>query len=100
AARADLPAGLPLITVGSAAYTALRQSLSFAPPVAREIDDLAWLFYTSGTTGRPKGVMLSNGNLLSASLCYLADVDEVHPEDAALYAAPMSHGAGLYNFIH
>jgi len=100
AARADLPAGLPLITVGSAAYTALRQSPSFAPPVARETDDLAWLFYTSGTTGRPKGVMLSNGNLLSASLCYLADVDEVHPEDAALYAAPMSHGAGLYNFIH
>ena len=66
----------------------------------REIDDLAWLFYTSGTTGRPKGVMLSNGNLMAMSLCYLADVDEVRPTDAVLYAAPLSHGAGLYNFIH
>jgi acyl-CoA synthetase (AMP-forming)/AMP-acid ligase II len=34
------------------------------------------------------------------SLCYLADVDAVSPEDAILYAAPISHGAGLYNFIH
>jgi long-chain acyl-CoA synthetase len=34
------------------------------------------------------------------SLCYLADVDEVDPADAVLYAAPISHGAGLYNFIH
>ncbi len=61
-------------------------------------DDLAWLFYTSGTTGRPKGVMLSHGNLVAMSLCYLADVDHATPHDATLYAAPISHGAGLYNF--
>ena len=67
-------------------------------PMAGE--DPAWLFYTSGTTGRPKGAVLSCGNLMAASLSYLADVDEVSAEDAALYAAPMSHGAGLYNFIH
>ncbi|OWU85896.1 AMP-dependent synthetase [Oceanicola sp. 22II-s10i] len=63
-------------------------------------DAPAWLFYTSGTTGRPKGAMLTCDNLLAASLSYLADVDDVAPDDAALYAAPMSHGAGLYNFIH
>jgi len=65
-------------------------------PATRQPDDLAWLFYTSGTTGRPKGVMITHRNMLTMVLCYLADVDAARPQDAALYAAPMSHGAGLY----
>src|SRR6516162_1861257 len=69
-------------------------------PIEREVDDLAWLFYTSGTTGRPKGVMLSHGNLVAMTMCYLADVDHATANDASLYAAPISHGAGLYNFPH
>jgi long-chain acyl-CoA synthetase len=44
--------------------------------------------------------MLSHGNLVAMSLCYLADVDHATPNDASLYAAPISHGAGLYNFPH
>lgn len=69
-------------------------------PSSRTGGDLAWLFYTSGTTGRPKGVMMSHAMLTSMALTYLGDVDEVRAEDATLYAAPMSHGSGLYNFMH
>ena len=63
-------------------------------------DDLAWLFYTSGTTGRPKGAMLTHGNLMAATLSYFADVDTVTAEDCIIHAAPMSHGSGLYILPH
>ncbi len=68
--------------------------------VPRAPQDLAWLFYTSGTTGRPKGVMITHRMLAAMSLSYLADVDAVSAKDATLYAAPMSHGAGLYALVH
>jgi len=71
-----------------------------AVPRERLSDDTAWLFYTSGTTGRPKGVELTHRSLISMSLCYQTDVDVVRPDHAAIYAAPMSHGAGLYSMMH
>lgn len=69
-------------------------------PVDRAAEDLAWLFYTSGTTGKPKGVIITHGMLMSMALCYEADVDPVSAKDTTLYAAPMSHGAGLYALMH
>ena len=66
----------------------------------RAPDDLAWLFYTSGTTGKPKGVRITHAMLMATSLAYQVDVDRVEPTDAALYAAPMSHGAGIYAPVH
>ncbi|MGA7072790.1 AMP-binding protein, partial [Bradyrhizobium sp.] len=99
-AKNDLPPSMKFISLDSAAYRAMREGEGAPVPLAREVDDLAWLFYTSGTTGRPKGVMLSHGNLVAMSMCYLADVDAATPKDASLYAAPISHGAGLYNFPH
>jgi len=83
------------VDVDSREYRAL---LHEAPASVADVapDDAAWLFYTSGTTGRPKGVMLTHRNLLSMSLNYLADVDAAAVGDHLLHAAPMSHGSGIY----
>jgi len=94
------PASLEkLIVIGSPAYHALFAA-DPVPVVPRDHNDLAWLFYTSGTTGRPKGAMLTHRVLAQASFAYLTEVDPASPGDAILHAAPMSHGSGLYMMAH
>jgi long-chain acyl-CoA synthetase len=70
------------------------------PITERSAHDLAWLFYTSGTTGRPKGVMITHRNLMTMGLGYFCDVDAVAAHNTIAYAAPMSHGAGIYAIPH
>ena len=68
--------------------------------VASNPEDDAWLFYTSGTTGRPKGAVLSHRNLLFMVHAYTADIDFLDSRDTMLHAAPLSHGSGLYGLAH
>ena len=85
-----------VIATRSRAYDALLAAGEPLRPEPAMPTDRAWLFYTSGTTGRPKGAVLTHRNLLFMSQCYYADIDQLDERDTHLLAAPVSHGAGLY----
>ena len=68
-------------------------------PVRRAADDLAAILYTSGTTGRSKGAMLTHGNLLSNALV-LKDYWGWQPGDVLIHALPIFHVHGLFVASH
>ena len=67
--------------------------------VSRTLDDIAAIVYTSGTTGRPKGAMLTHGNLKSNART-LCDAWGWRSDDVLLHALPIFHVHGLFVALH
>lgn len=79
----------------------LSRSSSAEPGYEVAESDLHSIYYTSGTTGRPKGVVLSQRNWLVLVRNHLIDVfPNACAEDVLLHAAPMSHASGTMIFAH
>ncbi len=98
AAKTDANVAAPVIDVTSPEFEALRQADGIAP-AETSAGDMAWLFYTSGTTGRPKGAIITHRMLLAMGMSYFVDIDPPAP-GGLVHAAPMSHGSGIYMVPH
>lgn len=103
AARAENEACVLEVSIGEApgiAWEDLVTAGSAAPlleTAAVDRDHPAWLFYTSGTTGRPKGGTLTHGQLAFVVVNHIADLmPGLSERDASLVVAPLSHGAGIH----
>ena len=87
---------VPIETIGGEEYESRCGAEMSDPPRFTDPASLAWLFYTSGTTGRSKGAMLSHRNLMAMTVSHLADFDSPDEFCSLVHGAPMSHGSGLY----
>ena len=91
--------GAGLLTLDGAGGGSLIQAMAGQPdrvtPSPCGADDLAAILYTSGTTGRSKGAMLTQGNLLSNAQV-LADLWQFSKTDVLLHALPIFHTHGLF----
>ncbi|GAA3748193.1 long-chain acyl-CoA synthetase [Spinactinospora alkalitolerans] len=99
AARAAQQAGVPVRTVGvadspDALEPLVERSAPLAAAVSREPDDIAVIFYTSGTTGRPKGALLSHLNLVMNATVNAFDSHPMQRGDVVLGCLPLFHTFG------
>jgi long-chain acyl-CoA synthetase len=91
---AELCGDLRVLVLGDEEEAALLRSEP-AEPLRRAQTDDAWIFFTSGTTGAPKGARLTHGNLFAMAAAYLADAAWVTPSDSIVHVAALSHASGL-----
>ncbi|ALG08376.1 long-chain-fatty-acid--CoA ligase [Kibdelosporangium phytohabitans] len=87
------------IPQGCVGYEELIAASAPVPDARRGGDELAALFYTGGTTGRAKGVMLSHGNMVTSAMGCVAAGFIVAPGDRFLHTAPMFHLGDLAHWV-
>jgi malonyl-CoA/methylmalonyl-CoA synthetase len=97
-AIAAVAGAVPVVTLADLAAAAPQGDAPFET-VARDDDDLAAILYTSGTTGRSKGAMLSHGNLSSNALV-LKEYWRWQACDVLIHALPIYHVHGLFVALH
>ena len=92
-------AGARILTLDAGGQGSLTDAVASQPvdfaTVARDADDLAALLYTSGTTGRSKGAMLTHGNLVSNTHA-LREAWRYDASDVLIHALPIFHTHGLF----
>jgi long-chain acyl-CoA synthetase len=103
-AAAAHAAGTRLVTVGplpvglADAPDRLEEAAAAVPPlptyVTREAEDIAVIFYTSGTTGQPKGALLTHLNLVMNTTVNVFDANDAAPDDVVLGCLPLFHTFG------
>lgn len=92
-ADGDVFGGVRLIRTGGSEYSDfLASATSTEPPEIENPDDIALQLYTSGTTGRPKGALLSQRALIQNGLTTLLS-QQLHHGDVFLTATPLTHAA-------
>jgi fatty-acyl-CoA synthase len=94
AASAPLPQAPPIVVAGDESYQAMLGETAAAPP-SIEIGDVALIMYTSGTTGRPKGAMLTHLNLLMQSVTAIRTSRLSGDGHVGLVNVPLFHIAGI-----
>jgi long-chain acyl-CoA synthetase len=91
-----------VVLTGTSAWQSLFDSTSLLAEVSTSADALALLLFTAGTSGRPKGAMLTHGALRAntESLLSLDSPAAVHPGDVVLAVLPMFHVYGLNTVLN
>ncbi|MBM2622548.1 long-chain fatty acid--CoA ligase [Actinoplanes sp. LDG1-06] len=98
AAAAAGTAGIPVVSVGPAVPGVTRLEETGAKPLrtyeSREAEDVAVVFYTSGTTGKPKGALLTHLNLVMNTMVNVFDIHDLNDDDVVMGCLPLFHTFG------